>query len=126
LAVAIHGCPRLTVDIDLVVPGQDIPAAARAVAKAGFDVETGWVGLPENELGNNRLFRITKMDGSEFLTLDLLEIDSTNNPLWLDRVSVEIAGRAVTVLSRASVIKMKSSSTRKKDQLDIELLSDEP
>ena len=66
------------------------------------------------------------MDGSEFLTLDLLEINSTNNPLWLDRVSVEIAGREVTVLSRASVIKMKSSSTRKKDQLDIELLSDEP
>ena len=43
LVVAIHGCPRLTVDIDLVVPGQDISAAARAVAKAGFDVETGWV-----------------------------------------------------------------------------------
>ncbi len=125
LAVAIHGCPRLTVDIDLVVPSSHIQNAVKAVAATGFDVETGWVSLAASELGSRRLFRVTKVEGSEYMTLDLLEVDSTENPLWRDRMQVEVAGRTLDVMSRTSLIRMKSSSDRTKDRLDIELLSDE-
>ena len=125
LAVTIHGRPRLTVDIDLVVPRQHIQQAVESVASIGFDVESGWIGLPENGLGSGRLFRVAKVDGEEFLTLDLLEVDSSENPIWKDQQRLPLRGTLANVLSRTALIRMKSASERTKDWLDIELLNDD-
>jgi hypothetical protein len=125
LAVTIHGRPRLTIDIDLIVPALEMPQAIDAAARAGFDLPTGWVALPEEGSGIRRLFRLTKAVDNEFLTLDLLEVDSQDNLLLADCERLELHGRLVPVLSKASLIRMKINSTRTKDRLDVELLSDE-
>lgn len=125
LAVAIHGRPRLTVDIDLIVPAVDMQLAIDAAKNAGFDLETGWVAFPDRSLGAGRLFRLTKVRGTEFLTLDLLEVASTDNPIWTGRVERTLRNQSAVVLSQDALIAMKSSSNRTKDRLDIEMLRDE-
>ncbi len=122
LAVAIHGRPRMTVDIDLLLPAEEIAKAVDAVAAIGFDDVNGWVVLPSNIFGVNRLLRVNKLDGKEFLTLDLLEADSESNPLFRDRQAFEIDGQVITVLSRESLIKMKLKTGRPQDKIDAELL----
>ena len=125
LAVTIHGRPRLTIDINVVVPKSALDQAIQLAGSVGFDMQEGWVYLPKNDLGINRLFRLTKVEGGEFITLDLLEADSDAIRLFADRVRVSIGDRQITVLSRAAIIEMKSRSTRTKDILDIEMLQDE-
>ncbi len=125
LAVAIHGRPRLTVDIDLVLLDSDMLRAIQAVAAAGFDLPTGWVKFPECGLGTGRLYRVTKVLDNDFLTLDLLSVDSQENLIWNDQVRVELCGREVPVLSKSALIRMKTASQRTKDRLDVELLTDE-
>ncbi|MHB0960294.1 MAG: hypothetical protein ACYC0X_08405 [Pirellulaceae bacterium] len=125
LAVAIHGRPRLTVDIDIVVAAQDIERAAEIAASVGFDDVSGWVALPPNKLGIDRLYRLNKFSGVECLTLDLLEADSARNPIFSDRETFDVQGRLIQSLSRAALITMKRDSDRTKDRLDVELLNDE-
>jgi hypothetical protein len=125
LAVAIHGRPRLTVDIDLIVPASEMPMAIDAAKRAGFDLETGWVSFPDRSLGTGRLFRLAKVRGSEFLTLDLLELASTENPIWKGRMEQTLREQKAMVLSQDGLITMKSSSDRTKDRLDIEMLRNE-
>lgn len=125
LAVAIHGRPRLTVDIDLVVAAEDIERAAEIAASVGFDDVSGWIDLPLNKLGMMRLYRLNKISGTELLTLDLLEADSSRNTIFADREIFDVDGRAIQSLSRAAIIAMKRNSDRTKDRLDVELLNDE-
>ena len=125
LALAIHGRPRLTVDIDFVVAAEDIKRAAEIVATVGFDDVAGWVQLPPNKLGIDRLYRVNKFSGSDFLTLDLLEADSSQNAIFKDREVFEVDGRQIQSLSRTALITMKRDSDRTKDKLDVELLNDE-
>ncbi len=125
LAVAIHGRPRLTVDIDIVVAAQDIKRAAEIAVGVGFDDVSGWVELPLNKLGINRLYRLNKISGVDFLTLDLLEADSSKNAIFSDRETFDVEGRSIQSLSRAALIAMKRDSDRTKDKLDVELLNDE-
>ncbi len=125
LAVAIHGRPRMTVDIDLVVPAEFVEQAAKVAAKVGFDDVTGWVNLPKRELGLNRLYRVNKIQGNDFLTLDLLEIDSIDNPLMADIEVFDLESSQLSVLSKSSLIKMKQGTGRTQDTLDIEMLTDE-
>ena len=125
LAVAIHGRPRLTMDIDIVVAAPDIERAAKISASVGFDDVSGWVQVPLNKLGIRRLYRLNKILGSELLTLDLLEADSSTNSILVDRETFDVDGRMIQSLSRSALIDMKRESGRTKDKLDVELLNDE-
>ena len=125
LAVAIHGRPRMTVDIDLVVASNFIESAAKVAAEVGFEDVTGWVALPTSELGIDRLYRVNKIQGSEILTLDLLEIDSLENPLMANLKVFDIESSQLSVLSKSSLIRMKQGTRRTQDKLDIEMLTDD-
>ncbi len=125
LAVAIHGRPRLTVDIDVLIAAPDVLRAAQIAASVGFDDVAGWIDLPLNKRGIDRLYRLNKISGTEFLTLDLLEADSPENAIFADRDTFEVQGRTIQSLSRKSLIAMKRESDRTKDRLDVELLHDE-
>ncbi len=125
LAVAIHGRPRLTLDIDFVVSSEDMAKAIEIAGTVGFDEASGWISLPSSNTGIDRLFRLNKFSGSDFLTLDLLEADSSENAIFKDRERIQIEGRVIQLLSRTALIQMKNNSDRTKDRLDVELLSDE-
>jgi hypothetical protein len=99
--------------------------AIEAAAFAGFNDVAGWIALPSNDQGIDRLFRINKIQDGTLLSLDLLEANHADNPIFKDRESFEIDGHLIQILSRAGLIRMKRSSNRLKDKLDVELLNEQ-
>jgi len=124
LAVAIHGCPRLTVDIDILIRDEDLDRARAVLATTGFDLESGLIRLSEDPVEGERLFRLTKTEGTEFLTLDLL-LTPRHEEIWASREQFEFGGRQVCVVSRETLIEMKRRAGRPKDLADIAALESE-
>lgn len=125
LAVAIHGCPRLTVDIDLAIREDELDGARRALAAIGFDLESGSVHLSPGPAAVERLFRLTKTEHSEYLTLDLLLVTVHDDLLMADREAFEVGGRTMWVVSRRGLIEMKRCAGRAQDLADIAALEAE-
>lgn len=122
VAMAILGRPRMTVDIDLLVAAKQVPEAIQLAEKTGFTDHAGWNEFRPDKLGPNRLYRLNKSEGEDFLTLDLLELTEQRRVLLAGKQIFEFRGTRLPTISRASLIQMKSLTGRKKDQLDIDLL----
>jgi hypothetical protein len=122
IAMAILGRPRLTVDLDLLVSAEQMATAIRVAASVGFSEHSGWIEFTPDRLGPNRLYRLNKFSGEDFLTLDLLELTEQRRVFLSGKTMVEFRGELLPTISRESLIQMKSLSGRKKDLLDIELL----
>lgn len=120
-ALSAHGVPRATVDLDIwVAPDPDnahhvyaalvafgAPLAALGITRADFqtpDIVTQF-GLPP--------LRIDVMTSVSGLTFE---------EAWRARIEGEIEGVRVPILDRASFIRNKRASGRKKDLADLELL----
>lgn len=69
LAMAVHGWPRATLDIDLLVEEQSLPAIREVAKKLGYQHESGFDSFSN---GWDKLFRTVKMAGEDFLPLDIL------------------------------------------------------
>jgi hypothetical protein len=118
LALAIHGVPRATTDIDLLVRPESL-AAARGVARArGFGVEA----LPMRFSDGLEVRRSTKTDAPEVLTLDLILVNENLEPVWASRERVSTERGAVWVVSRRGLIEMKAWAGREQDLADIRRL----
>jgi hypothetical protein len=120
LAVAIHGAPRATTDIDLLVT-RDGLAGALAVAQArGF----GYLATPMKFRDGTELQRISKIAGADTLTLDLLLVNESLGPIWASRAPLDTDFGAVTVVSRPALIQMKVASGRPRDLADVASLEE--
>jgi hypothetical protein len=118
-ALAFHGYPRMTADLDCYV-GNSVENCARldlALKEFGFRD-----GVPA-EFGDRP--RVLMMGRLPF-RIDLLNmIDGvTFSEAWAGRVLGEIGGVPVNFLSRADLIRNKTASGRAKDLADIEMLSE--
>jgi hypothetical protein len=113
LAVAIHGHPRATMDIDVLVPGDRVEAAMRAAGTVGFD-------LPARKM----VQRVSKVDPhtGALLSLDLLVVGPTLADVWSGRTSVRWRDRDVAIVSRDGLIAMKRMAGRPQDLADISTL----
>jgi hypothetical protein len=122
IAVAIHGHPRYTKDIDLLVERADLERIRMIAKQRGFGLE----GLPmqfgAGTPGEREIHRLTKAAGSETLTLDLLLVGPALADVWSDRKRSEWRGRQLWVVSREGLIRMKRLSGRTQDVADIEAL----
>lgn len=119
IAVTIHGAPRLTDDLDLLVPGAEIDAAKRIAATVGFDLPTAPMTFGAGTPDPRTVHRVSKLDEDELLTLDLIVVSGQLEEVWRDRVIVEWEGRRVPVVSRRGLLTMKRLAGRPKDLLDI-------
>lgn len=115
-AVALHGAPRATFDIDVFVDGEPVNLERLARALLAF-------GFP-NAAASSRYLAIT----GRFLTLGIkpLRIDILNAidgvsfaEAWRDRIKVD---KGVSVIGLAALLKNKRAAGRPKDLLDVELL----
>jgi hypothetical protein len=122
LALAVHGFPRATKDIDLLVEPKEIERVFSALTHAGFTLRAGPIPLGVSSTHPQRLFRATKVSGARHLTVDLLEVSASYAVAWTTRRSTIWKGRELTVVSRDGLISMKALSTRLKDRADIETL----
>ena len=122
VALAFHGHPRFTKDIDLLVKEEDLDETLEAVTKCGFTVEGGRVpfrlGKPDEQI----IHRVSKVSGREILTLDLMLVTPGLEEVWNGRGVFEWRGRHVRAVSREGLVQMKRLAGRKQDLADIERL----
>ena len=119
-AMAAHGYPRSTMDIDLwIMPEQE---NAALVIKALEDFGAPISGLsPEDFQEEGMIFQIGVAPRRiDILTsVDELKFDEA----FANSESIEIDGIPVNVLSVADLIKNKSATGRTKDLADVETLT---
>lgn len=121
IALAWHGHPRFTRDIDIVVLAEAMPDATRALHTAGY--------LPSAPpwrftSGHFQLARFLKTaEDGDHLELDLLITDSPEAEQVV-RAAVITQGNShlVRIVSRKHLIWMKSLRSSAQDKIDIENL----
>lgn len=122
LAVMIHGYVRATVDIDILIRSQALESAKSALNSIGFDLAAGPIPFAAGTPQRRVLHRVSKAEGSELLTVDLMLVTPVLEPAWSNRVAVSWKNRQVRVVSREGLAHMKRLAGRRKDLLDLEAL----
>jgi hypothetical protein len=120
-ALAIHGAPRATVDIDFLILTEDLATAWKIAQEFGYDVE----GLPLSfDNGLIEIRRISKIDRKSkiLITIDFLLVTEGLKKVWNEREIFDWEDDKVTTISREGLIYMKQISGRQKDLGDIESL----
>jgi hypothetical protein len=123
-AMTIHGCPRATMDIDVMVLAEDLDEAWRIAEELGYNVE----GLPLHfHNGAIDIKRISKVDPETkiLFTIDFLLVTEATQEIWRNREMVEWEHGAISTVSREGLIQLKKISGRLQDLADIERLEDE-
>jgi predicted nucleotidyltransferase len=117
MAVALHGYPRFTKDIDFLVPSESLNRAIEVAATAGFLDDSGRIPFPDSDV-----YRILKIEGSEYRILDLLVPKSLDTLAWKQRQWFDWNGLPICSVSREGLIEMKLAAGRDIDRIDIKQL----
>ena len=123
-ALAVHGVPRATGDLDVLVQANPATAARVVAALASFGAPIDDLGISRDDfvrpdvvaqlgLPPYRIDILTSISGVEF------------DAAWDDRVDGNVAGVDVPVLGRASFRKNKRASGRPQDLADLHALGEE-
>jgi hypothetical protein len=126
LAVVIHGYPRLTRDIDLLIREEDLERSRAAVRAVGYTVDSGLLTFDAGTPTEQRLFRVTKVEGEDHLTLDLVLVTAFLEDVWRDREPQQVEQRVLQVVSLEGLAKMKRVAGRPQDLADLSQLGLEP
>lgn len=118
-AVAIHGHPRLTTDIDLLVQRGDLDRVRQALAGLGFTLESGLITFAAGKPAEHSLWRVSRAEGHDLLTVDLLLVNPFFEDVWRTREVFRLGERRVQVVSRRGLLAMKRAAGRHKDLDDI-------
>ncbi len=123
-AMTIHGSPRATVDIDVMVQAEDLAEAWKAAEDLGYNVE----GLPLHfHDGAIEIRRISKVDAETrvLFTIDFLLVTEATREIWQSREKVEWEHGIISTVSREGLIELKQLGGRLQDLADIERLRNE-
>lgn len=121
--MAIHGVPRATVDIDLLISADSLEQVFDVARLNDYWLE----GLPMTfNNGQTEIRRISKIDDETgfVLMLDLLLVTPELKDVWQQKMTKTLENSSVTVVSREGLIKMKTMSGRTQDKADIEKLAE--
>ena len=120
--MSAHGAPRSTKDIDIIVAAEDLPLALDAVRPLGY----AFLALPMTfDAGTERernVQRVSKLQGSDHMLLDLLVANASLAGALDDRLEVQLPEGPLAIVSRATLIRMKQLAGRAQDLLDLEQL----
>lgn len=118
-ALAFHGLPRLTSDVDVLV-GMDLNNAGRVV-KALQDFGFGSLGIQSEDFAHEDRVLVLGVEPNKvdlFTTVLGVEFGEA----WRDRVRGELGGLEVWYLSREHLIRAKRAAGRPKDIADLAML----
>ena len=121
LAMAVHGLPRATADIDLLIEADALEKAKRAAGELGYTIEA----LPMSFSGGTiEIRRISKIpqDTKTALSLDFLLVTPALKDVWTSRQKLQWDKGTICVVSREGLIRLKTVSARPQDLADIERL----
>jgi len=120
LALAVHGAPRATTDIDFLVRPED---AERIL---GIARDRGFVHAASSKSfrDGSEIRRVTRIVGTEALTLDLMLVNPDLEETWSTVEVVATDAGPLRVVSRDALIRMKIASGRTRDLADVERLQE--
>jgi hypothetical protein len=121
--MAVHGVPRPTADIDILVLREDLVRLEVALRPLGFSTAPQ---LRRFQGGAIEIRRLSKPQPSEHaLSLDLVLVTPTLQTVWDDRQSMEWDFGKISVVSLAGLIALKFLRGSGPDQDDIKRLQGE-
>jgi len=120
-AVAAHGAPRATGDLDILVRPSAANAAKVLSALARFGAPVDSLGIQQGDFVRPEL---VCQIGVPPRRIDVLtEISGVSfDEAWKDRITQEVAGLEVCFPSREVLIRNKRASGRPKDLADVDSL----
>lgn len=121
MAVAIHGYPRFTKDIDFLIPTEFLEGARTVAAIAGFLDESGRIPFADSDV-----YRIIKTEGHDFRILDLLVPKRLDTVAWQHRQWFDWNGIPICTVSVEGLVEMKRAAGRDQDLIDIKQLGFDP
>ena len=72
IALAIHGYPRFTKDIDVLIRPADVARISAIAAERGFHIAANPLRFDAGKPTERQVRRISKIEGEDVMTLDLL------------------------------------------------------
>jgi len=123
IALALHGYPRFTKDIDVLIRAEDLDRAVRVAEQCGYLDPAGRIPFEQMDV-----FRTNKIQGRETLTLDLLQVTPVLEDVWRERQAFQWQAHTIQVVSASGLAKMKKLAGRDQDLVDLKRLGfrDEP
>ena len=123
LALTIHGFPRATFDLDLLIRDESLSAAFETAKQLGYDIHGLDISFKEQAV---EIRRVSKIDEEgEVLSLDLLLVTPQVEDVWRGRMLLEWNKNGVWIVSKAGLIRMKELAGRHKDLIDIDRIKNE-
>lgn len=123
LALTIHGFPRATFDIDVLIRPESLEKAYEIAAEKGYDIRGLDMSFKERAVEIRRVSKID--DDGEVLSLDLLLVTSQVEDVWETRETLIWEDKTLWIVSRNGLIRMKELAGRDKDLIDIGRLKNE-
>lgn len=122
IAMAIHGYPRATMDIDLMIRAEALDEAFRIGKENGYDIRGLDISFKDPTL---EIRRVSKIIGEDLLSLDLLLVTDEVEDVWETRIRIDYRGRSMSVVSRDGLLKLKRRASRPQDLADIHKIENE-
>jgi hypothetical protein len=119
LAMAIHGFPRATIDVDLVVPPTATERVLACARDLGYTISAAPMSLAA---GAVEIRRVSKVDGGALLSLDVLLVTPAIESAWRGRERVRWEQGDLWVVSRRGLVSLKRLRGSGQDRDDIERL----
>jgi hypothetical protein len=122
LAMAIHGHPRATQDIDILIREENLNEVLEVAKAVGFWIPSGKMPFKAKTPLAMEIYRVSKAVGEKLIPLDLMLVSPALEEVWNGRISGQIGDVDCTVVSTDGLIRMKEIAARTQDLADIEKL----
>jgi hypothetical protein len=121
IALAIHGHPRATMDIDVLVAPETVSAALAVARAQGFDIPARKITFGLRTGTPREVHRVSKIDpdSGRLMTLDLLVVGPGYEKVWTSRTVLALGARNIRVVSRDGLATMKRIAGRPQDLADL-------
>lgn len=123
LAVAIHARPRATLDVDLLLPRDQLERTREAARELGYGVDATPMTFAGGAIEIHRLSKPDPETG-DLLSLDLLIVTPALDAVWASRERVRWEHGSLPTVSRKGLIEMKRLRGSGQDLDDIQALED--
>jgi hypothetical protein len=123
LALTIHGFPRATFDIDVLLREESLAKAFEIVAEKGYDIHGLDMSFKKRAVEIRRVSKIDE-DG-EVLSLDFLLVTPHVEDVWTTKKAYSWEGKILWVVSLEGLLKMKRLAGRAKDLIDIDRIEND-
>ena len=123
LALALHGIPRATVDIDILIQRESLGQVQAIVGGLGYIIKAEPMTFSQ---GAVEIHRFSKRDEETgyWLHLDFLLVTPRIKKIWESREERQWEVRTLWVVSREGLIYLKSLRGSGQDREDIEKLKE--